>query len=203
MTPTLIITDGSTRIDLLSMKGWMLKEWSPSVPEPKSGGIFRSSPLVNGRRLAYRKMDNITDTFNIVGSEGSQNDMIGTIQRIQRLLEKATEYWTSGWQNEPVWIEAKGTNESRPRYATIVDYRLSGFGGIYQQPFFGGCSSATEAILVVEHMFWQETKPGRGIAFLYIAKRNIRALPITILVRFLLLLLNTMAFMLLPLTILS
>lgn len=161
-TPILRITDGTQEgtVDLLNIRGWLLKEWNPSVAEPKGGGIFRSSPLIDGRKLAYRKMDNITDTFNLVGSDGDQNGMIASIRKLQSILEKATEYWTSGFQNEPVWIEAKGPLESGTRYAVIDDYRLSGFGSPYQQPFFNCQNSATEAILIIEHGFWQDTVPG-------------------------------------------
>lgn len=161
-SPSLIITDRTlaNTVDLLSLKGWLLRDWKPTVAEPKGGGVFRNSPLVDGRRLAYRKLDNITDTFNLVGSADNQDLMIASIQKLQRVLEKATSYWTSSWQNEPVWIKAKATNETGARYAVIVDYRLTGFGGPFQQPFFGGCQSATEAILVIEHTLWQETEPG-------------------------------------------
>lgn len=161
LNPILRITDGTDTVDLLDLHGWLLNDWQPAVPEVKGGGVFRSSPLVDGRKLAYRKFDNITDTFNLIGSGRNQNIMIASIQKLQDLLEKAVSYWTSNWQNEMVWIEAKAANESNMRYATIVDYRLTGFGGPYKQPFFASdCNSASEAILVIEHMIWQETKPG-------------------------------------------
>lgn len=163
MNPRFVITDGTTEgtVNLFSLKGWSVQEWRPSMPEPKGGGVFRSSPLVDGRRLVYRKMDNVVDTINLVASNESQNLVIADIQRLQRLLEKATSYWTSNWQKEPVWIEAKASNESNTRYAVIADYRLTGFGGPFEQPFFSSsCNSATEAILVLEHGMWQETEPG-------------------------------------------
>jgi len=161
LNPKLNITDGTTTVNLLDLHGFTLQDWKPAVAEPKGGGTFRSSPLTDGRKLSYRKMDNVIDTFNLVGAKDSQNLMITSIQELERLLEKATSYWTSDFQNEPVWIEAKAANETNTRYAVIVDYRLTGFGGPYQQPFFGSdCNSATEVILLVEHKFWQETIPG-------------------------------------------
>jgi hypothetical protein len=160
INPILRITDGTTTVNLLDLKGWTLSDWKPAVAEPKGGGVFRNSPFVDGRKLSYRKMDNIIDTFTIIGSKDSQNDMIDSIQKLQRLLEKAVSYWITGWQNEPVWIEAKAANEGTIRYSTIVDYRFTGFGGPYQQPFFASdCDSTTEALLVIEHMIWQETVP--------------------------------------------
>jgi hypothetical protein len=160
MTPVLRITDGiTTNVDLLDLKGWLLRDWSPAVAEPKSGGIFRDSSLVDGRKLVYRKMGNVTDTFNLVASGDSQDSLISSIQELERILEKATTYWTTDWRDEPVYIEARATYETNSRYAVILDYRLTGFGGPYRQPFFD-CHSATEAILVIEHGFWQETAPG-------------------------------------------
>lgn len=157
MSSILRITDGTEIVDLLNLHGWLLQDWSPAVPEPKT--IFRSSPLVSGRQLAYRTMDNITDTFNMVVTGVNQNEVILSIQTLQRLLEKAVEYWTSGWQNVPVWIEAQEPCDEELRYSTIVDYKLTGFGSPYAQPFFSG-RPTTEAILVIEHKFWQDTVPG-------------------------------------------
>jgi hypothetical protein len=162
-SPILRISDGTDTVDLLSLRGWSLDEWSPAVPEAKGGGIFRSSPLTDGRKLAYRKMDNIIDTFNLVGNSGDQNGMIGSIQKLQRLLEKGISYWTSNWQYDPVWIEARGSCETEIRYSTVVDYKFTGFGSPYRQPFFNSKNNvATEAILVIEHTFWQETIPGEN-----------------------------------------
>ena len=162
-TPILRITDGTTTINLLGMRGWLLQDWEPSVPAPKGGGVFRDSPLADGRKLVFRKMENIIDTFNLVVSGDSQNLTIQSVRELQTLLEKAASYWTSDWQNEPVWIEAKGPCEDNIRYATIVDYRLTGFGSPYRQPFFNSVGNvASEAILVVEHQFWQATVPGEA-----------------------------------------
>jgi len=163
LNPILRISDGTTTVNLLDLHGWTLDDWKPVVPESKGGGVFRNSPLSDGRKLAYRKMDNVIDTFNLIGSKESQNQMITSIQEIERLLEKAVSYWINDWQNQPVWIEARAANETTSRYATIMDYRLTGFGGPYRQPFFASdCSSTTEAILVIEHMIWQETIPGNS-----------------------------------------
>lgn len=156
--PILKITDGTTTVNLLDLKGWLLQEWKPSVPD--SNRIFRSSPMTNGRKLAYRTMSNVIDTFNLIGQGQNQDMMIASIQKLQTLLEKALSYWTSNWQSEPVWIEAKGAHETDTRYAVISDYRLTGFGNPFQQPFFDCNNSVTEAILVIEHRFWQETVPG-------------------------------------------
>jgi hypothetical protein len=119
INPRLLVTDGTDTINLLSLRGWLLNDWSPAVAEPKGGGVFRDSPLVDGRKLAYSKFENIIDTFNLVGSGASQNLMITSIQKLERLLQKAKTYWTSGWQRDPVWLEVHAANESNTRYATI------------------------------------------------------------------------------------
>src|SRR4030043_2346799 len=88
--PILRISDGTLfgTINLLNLNGWLLKEWKPSVPEPKGGGIFRNSPLVDGRKLAYKKMDNVFDTFNLIASPKNPDDKKETKQKTQKILEK-------------------------------------------------------------------------------------------------------------------
>jgi hypothetical protein len=158
----LIITDGVTSIDLLDAESWSVKSWHPEMAQPKGGGIFRSSPLVDGRKLSMRKLDNAIESITMAVSSRSENRLIYEMQELLRLLQKATEYWTSNWQNEPVWIEAQGPCETEKRYAIIVDYRMSGFNNPYAQPFFSafGASSMDNIILSLERGHWQDVAPG-------------------------------------------
>jgi hypothetical protein len=156
----LLITDGTKSISLLNLRSWLLQDWSPSIPEPKGGGVFRSSPLTDGRNLASKRLDNVIETFNLVGSGANQDNLIYEIQELERLLEKAVNYWITDWQNEPVWLEARASCEDEIRYSVITDYRLTGFGSPFKQPFFNAYNmTATEAILAVEHSSWQSTIP--------------------------------------------
>ncbi len=158
----LIVTDGTTRIDLLGARGWAVKSWYPEIAQPKGGGIFRSSPLVDGRRLSMRKLDNAIETMAMVIASDGQDKLIFELQELMRLLQKATEYWTSSWQNEPVWLEAEGPCETERRYAIIMDYRLSGINNPYAQPFYGerGTSAMNNLTLAIERGHWQDVAPG-------------------------------------------
>jgi hypothetical protein len=162
MNSYFIITDGTTSIDLLDAKSWTVKSWHPEMAQPKGGGIFRSSPLVDGRRLSMRKFDNAIESVTLVVSSTSENRLIYELQELSRLLQKATEYWTSSWQNEPVWIEAQGPCEEERRYAIIMDYRMSGFNNPYAQPFFSAFSASAmdNIILSLERGHWQDVAPG-------------------------------------------
>ena len=158
----LVITDGTSTVDLLNLRGYTLKDWKPSVPEPKGGGVFRSSPLVDGRRLTSRVFDNAIDTFELVVSAAAQDTLIYQIQELLRLMQKATEYWTTDWQNEPVWLEARSPCETYIRYAVVMDYRLTGLNNPYAQPFYNAINYVAmgDLSLLVEHKHWQETEPG-------------------------------------------
>ena len=158
----LVVTDGTTSIDLLGARGWSIKSWFPEIAQPKGGGIFRSSPLVDGRRLSMRKFDNPIETLTMVLADEDQDSAIYELQELMRLLQKATEYWTSNWQNEPVWLEAQGPRETERRYAIIMDYRLTGMNNPYAQPFFGPCTVAAmdNMILAIERGHWQDIIPG-------------------------------------------
>jgi hypothetical protein len=158
----LTITDGTTSINLLDSESWSVKSWHPEMAQPKGGGIFRSSPLVDGRKLSMRKFDNAIESITMVVSSMSENRLIREMQELTRLLQKATEYWTSSWQNEPVWIEAQGPCEAEKRYAIIMDYRMSGFNNPYSQPFFNAfnTSAMDNIILSIERGHWQDVAPG-------------------------------------------
>src|SRR3990167_4959692 len=71
-----VLASPYTIIDLLDARGWTVKDWRPAVAEPKSGGVFRSSALTDGRRLASRRFDNAIETFTMVLSSGSQDSLI-------------------------------------------------------------------------------------------------------------------------------
>lgn len=161
--PILKITDGTTSIDLIARShGFHLSSWRPRVPDIKNGGIFRDSPLVDGRSIVYRKNDNWVDTFELKMTAISQDDAYDRLNDLRVLLDRAVDYWTTQYGNIPVWLEARGSEESNTRYAVIVDYRLEEEDNPYAQPFFTpNCEPAMNNLtLVVEHIAWQNVAPG-------------------------------------------
>jgi hypothetical protein len=163
MFSKLLLTDGTIKINLISEgTGFYLESWQPATAEPKNGGIWQDSPFVDGRRLAMKQYANITDTFTVSVSAFSQDDCIYHTQELRRLLRKAAAYWTTDWQDEPVWIEAQADCETCTRYAIIMDGRLANDDQPYAMPFVGmdgNKVAMVELPLVIEHQYWTAQAP--------------------------------------------
>jgi hypothetical protein len=82
------------------------------------------------------------------------------------MLEKAANYWATDWQDEPVWIEARASEETNLRYGLIVQGRIPEDENPFSQPFLQPmCESAMDRMtLVVERTHWTENQPGVGTA---------------------------------------
>jgi len=161
--PILRITDGTTTISLLKPGAFWCTDWTPMRPELKGGGVWRGSPLSDGHQLVAAQYHNVIDTFELVCKHSSQDALIRERQELDRLLVKAREYWTTDWQTEPVWIEAKAAEETNIRYAVIHSYSMPMDDMPYGQSFFpddGQCPTQTELTLSLEHGFWQAEEPG-------------------------------------------
>lgn len=158
--PILLISDGTTSISLLDINGILLYDWIPSIPEAKSGGIWKDSPLFEGRQLAYRRLGTVVDTFDLKVRGATQDDAILRLQELRRLLEKAISYWMDDAQNEPVYLKVRAPYETNTRYAVILDYRTPRDANPFRQPFFGCSALVDEFQLAVEHGIWQDEIPG-------------------------------------------
>lgn len=161
----LVVTDGTTRIDLLNCGRWMLAAWEPFIPGAKGGGTWQDSPLSPGRQLIDYQRTNWIDVFTLTLQQPTQDGVIFQEQELLRLMEKAIQYWTSRWQNEPVWIEAKAALETNTRYAVIKSYGTpSGSGNPFGQPFIlpEPKSVIEDFELTIEHGPWLADEPGTG-----------------------------------------
>lgn len=156
------ITDCLSDIDFLDTRnGFLVCEWIPSVAQLKNGGVWQSSPLVDGKRLASRNFDNAVETFTLTIRSSDQDAVIKYIQSLTTMLEKATSYWTTAWQKQPVWLEARGATETNIRYAVIKGYKIEELANPFSQPFFNGCKSLVrEFVLVLERDHWLDQIPG-------------------------------------------
>jgi hypothetical protein len=158
-SPILKITDGINIVDLLDKEGLLLRDWNPSIPQPKGGGVYRDSVMSDGRQLLMRRFSNPVETFNIVAQGGSQDSVIRATQELFRLLQKGTDYWENKWIDNPVWIEARGSLESEIRYALVHNYTVDNLSNPYTQPFFS-CDPAIDGINVaIERGHWTSTAP--------------------------------------------
>lgn len=167
-TATLKITDGTTTVNLLDPdSGILLDSWIPALPGWKSGGVYTNNQLTDGRILQDAHRDNITESMTLNVRNTSMDAVIRDSQNLRRLLEKAVQYWTTNWQNDPVWIEAKGKEETNTRYAVIVNYATPSDVNPYAQPFAAMQSSPylmNGLTLVLEHQPWTGNEPGTGTA---------------------------------------
>ncbi len=167
MFSELLITDGSTVIDLLAANrgsGIGLVRYTPGRPNLKAGGIWQDSPLGSGRRMVHGVRANVNDALELRIGYSSHVALIGEMQRLDLLLEKATAYWTQDWQNEPVYLKAKAAGESSYRYALIHRAEFPNYPDPYDQPYAssGKRFVLDGLILGLERSEWLGNPPGEG-----------------------------------------
>lgn len=168
MTAVLNITDGTTTINLIGTVFRLVENprWRPQTPQYKGGGVWQNSPFADGRQLAQTRYDNIIDSWTLHVVSSSQDDVIYSLQELRRLLTKGVEYWTTSWQNEPVWIEARASCETNTRYAIVKSFQMQEDDDPYQTPFLVASPGVAmnDIPLVIEHGIWTDTPPGIGTA---------------------------------------
>lgn len=164
MPAILKITDGTNSVNLIHNAhetGFFLTEWTPQAADHKGGGVYRESPLAHGKRLILKRWDTTIETFDVKVRGSSQDNLILETRRLRQLLEKASDYWTTPWANEPVWIECKASKESNTRYAPIIRARLVSDDNPFGMPFLQPeCYSVMDELqLVVERGHWMANPP--------------------------------------------
>lgn len=141
--PILRITNGTTTVDLLKkVSGFLLSDYNPSAGGYKGGGVFQDSPLSDGRRMVFRRRENVSDVVNVAVKALSQTEYARFTRQLRGLLEQAGQYWidlNSGAKPEslltPVWIEARGRDEAVTRYALLYDGFIRDEPNYWRQPF--------------------------------------------------------------------
>lgn len=187
MAAILKITDGTTEIVLTQSaraatasglhRATLDQGWLPKVAEYKAGGIWQDSPLSDNRTLATTQFQNVVETFRLnlrdaatslyptgTSNASAQDLMIRVLQEIRRLLEKAASYWTTSWQDEPVYLVAQAEYETSARYAIL--YR----GAIPEDkdPYFKLFERVGDPMMlaldcIVERGHWTASAPGTGV----------------------------------------
>ena len=157
--PIVEITDGTTTASLLG-PFLALESWRPAIAQAKGGGTFQSSPLADGRRLVNRRFDNVVETFDLSASATTQDGFAEQHQELERLLEKATQYWTTSWQNTPVYLVAKTPCETEARHALIYNYSLPDLNQILRRPFAGKTPGMVDFSMSIERGHWGADIPG-------------------------------------------
>lgn len=157
------ITDGTEYVDLVGINSvFQVKDWKPIMANPKGGGVWSDQPFLHGRQLVHRVYENVIDNFTLVVRSGDMDLTIAATRTLRQLLQKASDYWTVEWATEPVWLEARGSDETNLRYTIIKDWRAPGDNNPFGTPFFACPSVMDEFSLLIEHDFWMGLSPGTG-----------------------------------------
>lgn len=164
MSAVFRITDGTTVIDLLASSpyGWHIASWEPSIAEYKNGGIWRDSPISEGRRMAAKYFGNVIESMTVTVKAGSADEMAVRTQEMRDMLEKASDYWVGRYTTEPVWLEVQAPGESNLRYAVVMAGRLGQEKNYFASPFLQPtCTPVMDELpLTLERSHWQSLPPG-------------------------------------------
>lgn len=163
----LIITDGTEAVSLLDRRfGFKLRDWRPTVVDYKGGGVFRSSSLSPGSRLVHGVLDDVDEAFEVAGRQASPDIMAGASQRLLRLLQKANTYWTTPWQDDPVWVYARGRGMTSGQYGLIKKAQIPELANPFFSPFIQaqGLAALETFNILIRRDQWQLEEPGTGTA---------------------------------------
>lgn len=165
-----VLTDGTTTLDLLGLNGksrgpYGITRYTPGRPNVKGGGSWQDSPQIRGRRLVFVAPANINDAIELKIA-GSHGELIRAQQELDLLLEQAIAYWTTDWQDAPVYIRARAAGEENPRYAVIYYAAFPEYPDPYHEPFVGTTKRFVMdgIILGIERGPWLATAPGVATA---------------------------------------
>lgn len=151
MFAELYITDGSDKIDLLganrNSSGIALSEMSLSRTQRDPSGIFRQS------------YGSILETYELRISDWGHDAVARRQQQLDRMLEKAQNYIETSVEAGLVWLVARTSDETNPRYAVIYSGRIEEYGDVYSQPFAGRISTTASITLGLERSTWQANPP--------------------------------------------
>ncbi len=156
------ITDATTTVNFIApTDGFHLQEWNRSIVDFKGGGTFQDSPLAEGRRLVNVVRGNGVETITLKANNVSQDSLIRDEQNLFRLLQKATDFWTSDFQNTPVYLKVLGSRETETRYAIIVNWRIPELPNQFNAPFLQpGClATLREFDVIIERGEWLALPP--------------------------------------------
>lgn len=160
------ITDGTISVDLIhpsGQYGFKLLSWNPAIAGDKDGGVWRNSPLGDGRQLVMRRRSNVIEAFVLSISGHTQEDIIAETRKLRKLLEQAKDYWLPRSSVDPVWIEARADCETNSRYAYIYDGNAFSDENPYGTAFASVQPNMQDWTLGIERGQWQDTEPGASL----------------------------------------
>lgn len=159
------VTDGTTTVNLLNLEeGWSVDGWIQAVAQYKGGGTWQQSALTDEARLVAKAFDNVTEEIPIPAVSAGREDVAAAALRVLiMLLEKASDYWTDDWRDEPVWLESQAEGETNKQYATIYTGGFPDIGDPYSHAYLESAALAGLTLRVV-HGHWTDNAPKVGTA---------------------------------------
>lgn len=142
--------------------GFFLDGITPNIAAYRGGGVYNQSVFGDGRTLVDTQYDNVIETIGLKLVASSQDELAKKMQDLRRLLIKAKDFWVNRFATEPVWIEARSSNETNIRYAVIHNAQILSDSDMWRQPFLqpGNEAFLDNISLVIERGHWQDARPG-------------------------------------------
>ena len=166
MIARLEVTDGTTTISLIQDGGnaFNLNRWQPTIIPVKGGGTWQQSALSDGRQLVNKHFGNAIEPFDLKIAGEDANIVIGEVEALRLLLEKAADFWTTDWQDTIVYLIAQAECEDNPRYAIIYDWSTPEDENPFAQPFLqvDGSAVMDNFTLSIERGHWRSNIPDTG-----------------------------------------
>lgn len=155
----LSIGTATNRLDLLNTAGYHIGDWRPAAEQPED--VFAVSAMADYRQLSsYRELTAI-ETMPLTVRGSSQDACVRLTQDLRRILMLARDYWTTPYQVDPVYIEARASCETNTRYAIVHAGNLPDDSNPFGEPFLQrGRRSVMEQVLILERGPWCDTAPG-------------------------------------------
>ena len=155
----LSIGTATNRLDLLNTAGYHIGDWRPAAEQPED--VFAVSAMADYRQLSsYRELTAI-ETMPLTVRGSSQDACVRLTQELRRILMLARDYWTTPYQVDPVYLEARASCETNTRYAIIHAGNLPDDSNPFGEPFLQrGRRSVMEQVLILERGPWCDTAPG-------------------------------------------
>jgi hypothetical protein len=162
----LIITDGTHSVDLISSDkptGFCLNEWSPRITEPKQGGVWADSSLVDGRKPVLSVAGNVIEQMDLAVIGLTTDALAIACRQLHFLLEQAKSYWISTSEHALVYLIAQQTGETNPRHAAVYWYTTPENGDWVD--FWSDLERASFpefSLLMEREPHWSDQVPGVG-----------------------------------------
>lgn len=152
MFSELYLTDGNTKIDLLGGNkngfGISLERMTFSRAQQEPSGAFRQ---------AY---GSAVDSYELIISAPSQDEAAVYQQRLDRMLEKAYNYFSGSSEEELVWICSRTREETNHRYAIVYKGTIEKYDDVFSQSFSGPpVATMREIVLGLERSVWLSNPP--------------------------------------------